>query len=498
MVIPKHTDKDRTDWKAEIHDYDKLLALDPEYFASRCLSEPTLAILLGLITTAEWKTRYHSDADTLIEEAVIKNWYNSAVRELLLECEAGNLILRQNPLDNCQLEQSIDDGVSWTLAFDFGLCLPDIPPNTGDNYCSEFVYNQTINILNEQYGETECVECVAPDIIYSEDGENANRDHALCNALGIYVDMCCGAAIEHNNDENFLLNVITAGLGLLLFIVTLPAAPIVWLTVGVAIATFSVGVWSAIVLQSNDVYEDTAARADVVCCMYSYLKGATLTNSAWLLSLTECDFGEGDTFNQDAIKDLCEAFLPSLDLYLAFIKALNTNVTYSKAGIQLPCPCEESWSHVFLSANLPLCITEIQSGSYDEINNWYFGDIDNTQKSFNTMYLTLKSQWTEPTIITRLQMGFVTLQGNPFGTRASTIKLNNSSVTAATMLTGTGGTYSLDTGAISIASLNIQWGVAIRVTLPEYDESELINRMEIRSVTIEGTGFDPFEECELS
>lgn len=39
-------------------------------------------------------------------------------------------MLRQNPENPCQLEQSLDGGESWTLAFDYSLCAPNLPASS--------------------------------------------------------------------------------------------------------------------------------------------------------------------------------------------------------------------------------------------------------------------------------------------------------------------------------------------------------------------------------
>lgn len=39
-------------------------------------------------------------------------------------------MLRQNPENPCQLQQSLDGGESWTLAFDYSLCIPNLPASS--------------------------------------------------------------------------------------------------------------------------------------------------------------------------------------------------------------------------------------------------------------------------------------------------------------------------------------------------------------------------------
>jgi len=45
------------------------------------------------------------------------------IQRFMQGVECGEMILRQNPLNDCQLQQSFDSGETWSLAFDYSLCL---------------------------------------------------------------------------------------------------------------------------------------------------------------------------------------------------------------------------------------------------------------------------------------------------------------------------------------------------------------------------------------
>lgn len=101
-----------------------------------CLTAPDdpvyLAALWGhLWQLGKWFTWEHGTVGDTRAKYAAELWrelmYPAYVRHLNGEgCGEGeNLMLRQNPENPCQLEQSIDGGNTWSLAFDYSLCLPD-------------------------------------------------------------------------------------------------------------------------------------------------------------------------------------------------------------------------------------------------------------------------------------------------------------------------------------------------------------------------------------
>lgn len=85
----------------------------------------TLADHLDLLT---WSNMYARDNTRRGAAIVARRWQSALNSAPIARC-TGGLMLRQNPENPCQLQQSTDNGESWTLAFDYSLCgAVDIPP----------------------------------------------------------------------------------------------------------------------------------------------------------------------------------------------------------------------------------------------------------------------------------------------------------------------------------------------------------------------------------
>lgn len=86
----------------------------------------TLADHLEMLT---WSNMYARD-DTRRGAAIVARRWQSALNSAPIARCTGGLMLRQNPENPCQLEQSLDGGESWTLAFDYSLCTPNLPASS--------------------------------------------------------------------------------------------------------------------------------------------------------------------------------------------------------------------------------------------------------------------------------------------------------------------------------------------------------------------------------
>lgn len=121
--------------------YDEIFALTGE--CRICLTKQQIAWILSQADYASWSTRWLSGGQ--VDQNIIFGFQADMVRRLMdcLPCSGDDelYLLRQNPLNPCQLEQSTDGGVNWSLAFDYELCLFDqalnppevrINPDTGN------------------------------------------------------------------------------------------------------------------------------------------------------------------------------------------------------------------------------------------------------------------------------------------------------------------------------------------------------------------------------
>lgn len=127
-------------------DYDFIFELDGEFQV--CLTAGQIQWILASSDYASWATRWSSSSGSEIDTDKIAEFQADMVRRLMFavvpcgECEMFRL--RQNPENPCQLEQSVDAGLTWSLAFDYDLCMrmgAENPPLT--RYEDEYRGHQT-------------------------------------------------------------------------------------------------------------------------------------------------------------------------------------------------------------------------------------------------------------------------------------------------------------------------------------------------------------------
>jgi len=81
-----------------------------------------LATLTGLLDLLKWSDNFARD-DTKTGAAIVcRTWQSALEMQPITWGDCEQMILRQNPDDPCQLQQSSDGGETWTLAFDYSLC----------------------------------------------------------------------------------------------------------------------------------------------------------------------------------------------------------------------------------------------------------------------------------------------------------------------------------------------------------------------------------------
>jgi len=97
---------------------------------ARCIriSEALIPYLLGMLELARYEHTFSgSEEDKMRAMIVFQDLATAfALEDVCEECEDCDMyLLRQNADNPCQLEQSTDGGVNWSLAFDFRRCLFD-------------------------------------------------------------------------------------------------------------------------------------------------------------------------------------------------------------------------------------------------------------------------------------------------------------------------------------------------------------------------------------
>lgn len=239
--------------------------------------------------------------------------------------------------------RATDAALYWRTLLEEYLCMSDCEGNNVARDLSiSTSYTAYINNLIELYdGNTSSI---APEIVYSGDGLNGNRDAALCYAAQGFVDELCTLTIEFIDDHTSLANAAAVALAMLAGILAVPSLGLsVWLVVGVGAAGLGLQIFSSITLLGQDVYEDTAARKEVSCYIYEQLKGATLTELGFENALV----GHTLTGNAAAIADMMIPFMADTNTFLSFVMVVDAAFGLSKVNALLPCPCDCSYEWAF-------------------------------------------------------------------------------------------------------------------------------------------------------
>jgi len=105
--------------------YDEIFTQEGE--CRLCLTKQQIDWILSQVEYARWPTRWQSPSQQEIDKNKIALFQADLITRLIDFCEDCDMpyLLRQNPVDPCQLEQSTNEGLTWSLAFDYRLCLFD-------------------------------------------------------------------------------------------------------------------------------------------------------------------------------------------------------------------------------------------------------------------------------------------------------------------------------------------------------------------------------------
>lgn len=290
------------------------------------------------------KDVWQGDIDTQrwSKAQILSLWTSIANQE---SCENTMFDLRENPIDECEIQKSTDGGTTWVYAWRKDNCAP--------MYSKELLHvslTGSFDLFTTKYLSIYNSDPLAtfPETVYQSDGNNNYRDVAMCHAVRAVIDICLAAAIEHINDLNIWLDI---GKAVLTIINTasskLPGAVGLYLFVGTAIANAALDIFSTITLAAIEVYEDEETRQILACAMFESLYGETITFDRFNTALDNfTPTGVIEPIQVQAIKP----FLQKVEIYLAFLSAMNDLLPYAKLGIIENCDCLE-WEVVRLGGD---------------------------------------------------------------------------------------------------------------------------------------------------
>jgi len=309
-------------------------------------TKPTVGILDApvrcYIVNEEWAKHIVGAIEVLTEW---RAWVDDtdersdSVQEVLKMLSEENCMLfqlRQNPNDACVMEQSFDNGVTWSTVFDYSLCVSPAIASQSLNDSTD-----ALNSLNTAYDGT--VVSVAPDMVYDSTATDDIRDKALCHALMQLVDFMCEAELEYRR-QIALLSAITliimAIIGAIITVATLGTAIPIYLAISASLAGGFGVLFGGL---SEAIITDDTAKDAVVCCMRDALFGATITQTTFENSLDNCGFTGGT--NEAQLSSAIAQLLTQSDMYVSFLDYMQRAYKLAELGIA-SCICDETWTSV--------------------------------------------------------------------------------------------------------------------------------------------------------
>lgn len=390
-------------------------------------------------------------------------------------CEGMPFELRQNPANPCLLEQSLDGGLNWSLAFDYNLCKSSIE----DYVVAE--QNKAAQNEKRQQDYDGTPGSINPDAPTTWTGGTGGVD-ALCSAVKAYVD---GQVLDTLNKYRIAAGLAAIGAGLL------GMGGILFAIVGGAVA-FVIG------LALSDVEEaasDRAALDAVICNLKSALGTGTVTESAFQSAINGLT---GANHNQDTIIEILKGNMASQVNYLWFIDLLGAAQQPVAAGALVDCPCDNVWCYWFDFEHFGLDgwqawpETGYSTVNYSAGIGILHSDVVDTRGNPDTGNRTVnvKRPFTSATI-TRIEVTYTITKGAYASGANPTYWLfvGGAQVASVTYAAETNGTKTrIWTGAISASEM----ALAIRSSYDSSAPYSYSGSIVVKSVKVSGTGQNPF------
>lgn len=286
---------------------------------------PFIPYLLNLLRVYLWQGRW--DADPATAALAVQAW-NDLVHQFVIAGECENMIiLRQNPLDDCLLEQSHDGGQTWTTAFNYSLCKPKMSYTEINNSYTEAT--TTYNDIFNRYDGT------AESLMPFAGATDEPVRNSLCLCCHIFIsavsDMVVTLKKQADSEGDANLNSVAAALGAgsavaggvaglasgaAVSAALVAAAP--WLAVGLAAGALSMIVAQAFNNTDLSIYEDQAAWDELACIVYQGLKDRPINQTVFSASISS---GTPESANALELQSQIQPFFDSLELYLIFLDA---------------------------------------------------------------------------------------------------------------------------------------------------------------------------------
>lgn len=314
---------------------------------------PLIQYIPNLLKPLRWKGRIIGTDEQ--QQLFSEIWEDLITRFVIAEpCDQTGqaMKLRQNPANKCQLQQSFDNGATWSLAFDYSLCRA----STSDYFFEQNVLNQF-----QQWQDATTLEQIHPqaptETFSSKTGETAERkaarELALCAACKMYVDLYCESIKEINANVSALSNLFSlaasavVAVGAATSLITLGTSTLASIALAGALGALGTAVYSGL---TDAVLNDEIARQEVACCMFSALKDAEPTPVNFAAGIDDCpDISE----NGELIRATMAADISNPagieNQFNAFIAVLGDALRPAELGLLPECTCGGCLSFTLLA-----------------------------------------------------------------------------------------------------------------------------------------------------
>lgn len=426
-----------------------------------------------------------------------------AIEEILRFMQGDNCgsdemptLFRQNPVNDCQLQQSLDAGETWATIFDFSRCKLNVQVDSSNYYDMS---RDSETIMNEFVENYTTVNNFAPALVYDESDDDFYRDQALCFAIQMFYEAILQLRLEQIRTVGGfrpLAIVVGTMIGGIIAVFTFGtgiafAAPIIGALISACL--YAVPSWNA----DNSEARWREVQDDIVCCIYTNLKGTTVSDATFETALDGCDL----EFPATSVAAEIEQLLDDQEVFIMFLKTWEEAYRIGQIGILPPCPCEDEWTHTFDfsvdNGDWEVIETENQTsgtaGTYVPSTGWQPANITNVSSGNTGNYRRLYLQKLFAiTNIIDVVATFDLTKGTYINPADVVFRLAD--VPATVNLSRT--TTQISNGTDKTETLDINKGIAGLSLL--IDTSHLINNpvysgsATLKSITISGTGVNPF------
>lgn len=273
-------------------------------------------------------------------------------------------LLRQNPDDSCQLEQSVDGGATWTLAFDYGLC------NAADG-ASYYTNQLTLHLILESLydGTPQSIDQDAPNTGFASESSDVGldaflRETALCNAVSVFIDAFIANQLETSGIVGSIAGFFGSVSGL-------------WGPGAAAVGFVFSGATQIFLAVGSAPFQNSEAVENVKCALYNALLSAPEITEGYFNFAINSIYPAPDVSHEGQIADSLRKSGPGFrPNYLSFLKMLAQGYRLAKAEILEPCDCQ-AWEKTFFGGegDLDGIIASYVYGEYDSGNDWAIGTV---------------------------------------------------------------------------------------------------------------------------